>query len=53
MVFPMLLTTSFRMLVAAGDGTLVTYLVSDGLLELAEIKSQGKEAQQQNLGGLW
>eukprot|EP00438_Fugacium_kawagutii_P025615 Skav209718 [mRNA] locus=scaffold528:186362:194833:- [translate_table: standard] len=31
------------MLVAAGDGSLVTFLVSDGLLELAEIKSQGKE----------
>ena len=31
------------MLVAAGDGSLVTFSVSDGLLELAEIKSQGKE----------
>lgn len=29
---------------AAGDGSLVTFSVSDGLLELAEIKSQGKEA---------
>ena len=33
-----------RMLVAAGDGSLVTFLVSDGLLELSEIKAQGKEA---------
>ncbi|CAK9111108.1 unnamed protein product [Durusdinium trenchii] len=28
---------------AAGDGSLVTFLVSDGLLELAELKSSGKE----------
>lgn len=28
---------------AAGDGSLVTFSVSDGLLELAEIKGQGKE----------
>ena len=34
-----------RMLVAAGDGSLVTFLVSDGVLELSEIKAQGKEAR--------
>jgi hypothetical protein len=33
------------MLVAAGDGSLVTFLVSDGVLELSEIKAQGKEAR--------
>lgn len=31
------------MLVAAGDGSLVTFMLSDGLLTLAEEKSQGKE----------
>jgi hypothetical protein len=33
------------MLVAAGDGSLVSFLVSDGVLELSEIKAQGNEAR--------
>ena len=42
---------------AAGDGSLVTFSVSDGLLELAEIKSQGKEVpglgSDDDVGFLW
>ena len=43
------------MLVAAGDGSLVTFLVSDGLLELSEIKAQGKEARiwLKSMGNPW
>lgn len=38
------------MLVAAGDGSLVTFLVSDGVLELSEIKAQGKEVNMADAG---